>query len=463
MTKISVKQNWEFSGLKTLEIENEMAPMVIEANAENDVVLEAELNLTKPDEDFDINDYLSANFEDGSLLLKLEETDALDHKTKSSSLKLKVPADVFVKIAIENLPLSLAGLKNNIRISSENAPVSLKECTGDKHLESENGPIRIYKCAGSIFARLENGPLSAEDISGEGLHLESENGPVKLRHSSFSKVEVETENGPIFYETQPVEGGDFVFKTENGIVHLILPLRFSFKLVAESERGRLKSKLDAEVSHKDNTFRIENLFDEEAPTMIKIETENGLIKLSSDGDINLDYIKAKLEQLKEILGNVDTKEELDKALEKLNKVVDYLHRSAQGISEEKIKSKVTEAIDKMKQMASEFDLDEKKTVIIAKVDGISSDIYDGIKEGLRNVKAEFDGLKYEHLNTDSLKEYVNKVVNSPLIRPYLSAEKKKAEKEEISERSRLKILDMLESGKITSEEAEKLLKAIGKE
>jgi hypothetical protein len=154
---------------------------------------------------------------------------------------------------------------------------------------------------------------------------------------------------------------------------------------------------------------------------------------------------------------------LEKATDKLNQMVDYLHRAAQSINEEKIKTKVIEAIENMKDMARDFDLDTTKTVIIGKIEGLSSEIYDGIKEGMRNVKAEFDDLKYEHLNSDSLKEYINKVVNSPLIKPYLGAEKKKAEKEEIAERSRLKILDMLESGKITSEEAEKLLKAIGKE
>jgi DUF4097 and DUF4098 domain-containing protein YvlB len=463
MMKIKIKQNWEFSDLKTLEIENEMAPLAIEANSENNVILEGELSLTQAEEDFDIKDYVRAEFADGKLELRLEEIDAFDHKAKNSTLKLKVPEDVFVKIEIENLPLSMSGLKNNIRIISENAPVSVKNCTGDKHLESENGPVRIHNSAGSIFAKLENGPISAEDICGEGLHLESENGPIKLRLASFSKVDVETENGPIYYETQPVEGGDFKFKTENGIVHLVLPLSFSFSLEAESERGRLKSKLDAEVSHEDNTFRIENVFEGEKPTQIKIETENGLIKLSSDGQININYIKEKLDQLKETLINVNTMEELEKATDKLNQMVDYLHRAAQSINEEKIKTKVIEAIENMKDMARDFDLDTTKTVIIGKIEGLSSEIYDGIKEGMRNVKAEFDDLKYEHLNSDSLKEYINKVVNSPLIKPYLGAEKKKAEKEEIAERSRLKILDMLESGKITSEEAEKLLKAIGKE
>ena len=39
----------------------------------------------------------------------------------------------------------------------------------------------------------------------------------------------------------------------------------------------------------------------------------------------------------------------------------------------------------------------------------------------------------------------------------------KKEKEDIADRSRIKILEMLEAGKITAEEAERLLKAIGKE
>ncbi|MDI3503661.1 MAG: hypothetical protein PWP64_597, partial [Candidatus Cloacimonadota bacterium] len=141
----------------------------------------------------------------------------------------------------------------------------------------------------------------------------------------------------------------------------------------------------------------------------------------------------------------------------------YLHRSAQSINEEKIKNKVTEAIDKMNNTVKDFSLDKTRTVVIGKIENLSSEIYDGIREGLKNAKAEFDGLRYEHLNKDSLKDYIHKVVNSPLIKPYLGAEKKKAEKEEIAERSRLKILDMLEKGKITSEEAEKLLKAISKE
>jgi len=463
MKMCTLEKKWKIQNLSKVVLTNSMAPMTVDSSLDDEVRLQGLIPCKNVDEDFDLQNYVNDVQSGGVLHLELEELPIMQRDSKPPMLKLSVPMDLFLEITTDNFPLAVIGLKNSVKINSENSPVSIKNCEGDLHVESENGPVAFHHIEGNIYAKLENGPISAEDISGEGLHLESENGPIKLRLASYKKVVVETENSPIYYETQPVEGGDFSFSTENGIVHMVLPLRFSFKLSAETESGRFKSKLDTPVEKEDNTFRVETLYNDDEPTTIRIHTENGLIKLSSDGYINLNYIKVKMEQLKEVLLEVNTAEELDKALQKLNAMVDYLHRSVQSINEEKIKTKVTEAIDKLKGMAQEFDLSNAGTVVVGKVEGLSSEIYDGIKEGLRNVKAEFDGLKYEHLNSDSLKEYINKVVNSPLIKPYLSAEKKRQESEEIADRSRLKILDMLEAGKITSEEAERLLNAIRKD
>lgn len=466
MKKISItNKHWTYDELSKVKITNEMIPLSITQSSDKQVVLEGDI-VFDPDielEGFNIEDYFEDEYDDGVLDLNLLELPGKQRSIKSVQLKLSIPQTIFLEIISDNYPISMIGLTNPILVDTENGPVSIANCSGDMHIESENGPVRIRNSAGNLYAKMENGPISVEDIKGEGLHVESENGPIKMRLASFSKVKIETENGPIYYETQPVEGGDFSFVTQNGIVHLVLPLRFSFKLHAESESGRLKSKLEAKVTEEDNTFRIENLFDEDEPTIIKIDTTNGMIKLSSDSYINLDYIKAKLEQVKDSLKQTATGEEKEQVKELLNKLTQYLSRVSKSINEEKIRNKVNDAIEKMKKTIADFDFEEAKANVSSKVEDISSEIYDGLKDGLRNVKAEFDGLKYEHLNAESLKEYIHKVVNSPLIKPYLGAEKKKAEADEIAERSRLKILDMLEKGKITSEEAERLIKAISKE
>lgn len=463
MKKCMLQKQWTYASLSEVKVINGMAPLMIETAADAEVLLQGMLMCDEDEQDFEFEDYLEASFSDGVLTVDLQEISSSKKGLQASQLKLSVPANVLLSIHTENFPLSFMGLQNTLKIVSENSPVSIKNCEGDIHIDSENGPVKFHHTSGNILARMENGPISAEDICGDSIKVESENGPIRLRLANFKDVDLESENGPIHYETQPIEGGNLRFKTENGIVHLVLPLSFSFTLTAESESGRLKSKLDTAVTQENNTFKIENLFEGDAPTIIRIETENGLIKLSSDGHINLDFIKTKLEQLKDALSKANTSEEKEKVKELLSKVTNYLSTAARYISEENIKSKVNEAIEKMKAVAAEFDLQETKTTVISKIEELGSEIYDGINEGLRNVKAEFDGLKYEHLNSDALKEYINKVVNSPLIKPYLGAEKKRQEGAELAERSRLKILDMLEAGKISSEEAERLLTAIGKD
>ena len=305
MKKYAIQKKWANVGLSEIRLDNALAPLVIDDSADDAVLLEGLLNFEADQEDLNIEDYINAELDAGILTLKLDELPVNQRDIKTAQIKLSVPGKVFLNVSTDNFPLSLIGLENNLKISSDNSPVSIKHCRGDLHLESENGPVKLHNIRGNIYARMENGPVVAEDIVGEGLHIESENGPIKLRLASYKTVDLETENGPIHFETQPVEGGNFKFTTENGIVHLVLPLRFSFKLSAETESGRFKSNLDSEVVKDDRTFRIENLYDDDEPTMISINTENGLIKLSSDGHINLDFIKTKLDQL--------TQREIDKA------------------------------------------------------------------------------------------------------------------------------------------------------
>lgn len=463
MTKIAVQQEWTYDGLTSIELENSLAPLAIVANDGGSVILEGELNLKNQDEEFELKDYTKADFKDGILKLDFDEIRQMEQRSKGSQIKLKVPAGVLLKIELENMPLSLSGLKNDLHIESENAPVSIRNCEGNQHLEMGNGPLRIHHSAGNLFAELENGPISAEDIAGDSIQVESENGPIMIRLASYQKVDIKNENGPVYYETQPVEAGDFKFETENGMVHLVLPLAFCFTLNAESERGKLKSKLDADLIREDRSFYMENIIETEEPTRIKIESENGMIKLSSDGHINLDFIRNGFSKLKEAYQNAKTSEEKTKVTEMANKVIASLQKAADSIIEENIKEKVSTAISKLKELSENFDFDETKTTVLGKLEDLGTEIYDAVRDGLKNVKAEFDDLKQEHFNPDSIKEYVRKMVGSPLIKPYLSGDRKRQEHEEIAERSRLKILDMLESGKITSEEAENLLRAIGKE
>jgi len=379
---------------------------------------------------------------------------------RASVLKLSIPKNVNLKVETDNYPMSFSGMENKLKLTSENAPVSIHNSTGDMHIESENGPVRLHQCQGNLYAKMENGPLSAEAITGESVHLHSENGPIKLRLASYSKVEVETENGQIYYETQPVENGDFTFKTENGIIHLVLPVNFDFELKATTESGKVKSQLNIPLTLEDETY---TMVSGSGGTKINISTENGSIKLSNDGHINIDYAKEKIEQLKEALRNANSPEEKEKVLELMNKVVEYLTRVVGSFTEDNVKEKVNAAIIKLKLMGDKLDLDDAREKIVINIEDIGAQISEGLKEGIKGFKSGFDEVKQRHFHHDHVHEYIRKVMDSPLIKPYLGGEMKNKEKDEVADRSRLKILDMLEAGKISAEEAERLLRAIGKE
>jgi len=304
MSKITIQKNWNFEPLETIAVINNLAPMIVDARAEEQISLEATLQMDDPDEEFDAENYITAEYAEGELKLTFDEYEVMDRRdVRASVLKLSIPKNVTLKVETDNYPMSFSGMENKLKLTSENAPVSIHNSTGDMHIESENGPVRLHQCQGNLYAKMENGPLSAEAITGESVHLHSENGPIKLRLASYSKVEVETENGQIYYETQPVENGDFTFKTENGIIHLVFPVNFDFELKATTESGRVKSQLNVPLTLEDDTYTMVN---GDGSTKINISTENGSIKLSNDGHINIDYAKEKIEQLKEALRNANS-------------------------------------------------------------------------------------------------------------------------------------------------------------
>jgi hypothetical protein len=333
-------------------------------------------------------------------------------------------------------------------------------------VSSENGPLKVHNCKGNMSYSLENGPFSAAMISGDRIEVESENGPIRIREAQFEKVDVTNENGVTYYETLPIEQGEFNFENENGIVNLNLPVNFDFVMEVETEYGSIKCKLDAEVVQEENTYTIRN---GEGKTKIKVKTENGSIRLNSDGNINLDFIKQKLDQLKEDINNsksFDDKEDVQKLL---GSIIDYLNKNLNSINEEKVKESVKHAIEKLKQIVEDFDVEETKNKVTEAVEEISGKLYQDLNGIARQVKEKFERefphekfkmQFHEQMGNVFDKESLKKMFEPLKKMKHFHFDLNDKEKEQVSERSRLKILEMLEAGKITSEDAERLLKAI---
>ncbi|HPI43075.1 MAG TPA: DUF4097 family beta strand repeat-containing protein [Candidatus Cloacimonas acidaminovorans] len=458
MSKINLEKKWVFDPLHTVVIENHLAKLLFQADEGQEVNLEGIINFSHSQDTFQTEDYIQSEYQDGILKIILQDIDS--DEVKDAVFTVTIPEGVYLKVKTDNYPISLNNLKNKLKVLNENSPIYLQNCQGDMHLENENGLIRLSDCEGNIDAKLENGPLSASKISGQTLHLENENGPIKVRMASFTEVELYSENGPIFYETIPVENGNFQFKTENGSINLVLPNNFDFTLEATTQWGRVKTSFDLPITFNDNIYTMIN---GEGTSQIKAISDNGTIKINAENRLNLDFVMNKLEQIKIALQKVNSEAEKQKVVEMVNKITTYINRLADSIKEEKIKEKITSATSKLKDLVVNFDFRETNDKVIKSVEDIGSQIQDAFKEGIKNIKESVDDLKKHRFHTESVAAYVKKILDSPQIKPYLGGEHKKKEKENIADRSRIKILEMLEAGKITAEEAERLLKAIGKE
>ncbi|NLM90076.1 MAG: DUF4097 family beta strand repeat protein [Candidatus Cloacimonetes bacterium] len=458
MSKINLEKKWVFDPLHTVVIENHLAKLLFQADEGQEVNMEGIINFSHSQDTFQAEDYILSEYQDGILKIILQDIDS--DEVKDAVFTVTIPEGVYLKVKTDNYPISLNNLKNKLKVLNENSPIYLQNCQGDMHLENENGLIRLSDCEGNIDAKLENGPLSASKISGQTLHLENENGPIKVRMASFTEVELYSENGPIFYETIPVENGNFQFKTENGSINLVLPNNFDFTLEATTQWGRVKTSFDLPITFNDNIYTMIN---GEGTSQIKAISDNGTIKINAENRLNLDFVMNKLEQIKIALQKVNSEAEKQKVVEMVNKITTYINRLADSIKEEKIKEKITSATSKLKDLVVNFDFRETNDKVIKSVEDIGSQIQDAFKEGIKNIKESVDDLKKHRFHTESVAAYVKKILDSPQIKPYLGGEHKKKEKENIADRSRIKILEMLEAGKITAEEAERLLKAIGKE
>ncbi len=468
MKTIPVRLNYDFPGLVKAEISNSMAPLTVSKAAGAKIEIEADLMLSERDSDLLFERYFDVSFEDGCASIDLEEIPELDDgfgRVVKSEVRVLIPEGVEVHAETENLPLMLAELKGKLSVENENGPIMIQDCEGTVLVENENGPVKMHNVSGDLTLKQENGPFSGERLSGAELNVETENGAVKIRSASYSRAIVRSENGMIYYESMPIEDGDLSFETENGLVSLVLPEDFDFELVAETELGTVKCKLNAEVQREDGAYIIRH---GEGKTKIRVRTENGVIKISSDAYMNLGFIRQKLSELREAISNSKTLEDQQNVQVLLEKIIAGLETASEKISEARIKETILKGVATLKTTVDGMDLNDAKDKVIAGVEKIGDEISNGFREFIVKMKySDDEGPETRHFHLhkemDGIRDYIHKVLDKEFIRPSVRRGLNPQEKQEVNDRSRIKILEMLESGKITAEEAERLLKAIGKE
>jgi hypothetical protein len=384
------------------------------------------------------------NKKKNTLYIKLNEPDNI--KYMESHLELKVPhvTEIIAKtenggISIENLhgiqtvttengAVKMDHVNGDLVCKTENGAMKLLDCNSDANLETENGSLKMKKCDGNFNVKSENGSFKLIGCKGS-LDLENENGAIRVQDAEFSKVTIMNQNGMIYYEFTPIDKGQFKFENENGKIHLIIPDEVPYEIEARNELGGLHVGLEGNYDRRQegNTHIIE---------MVKGSGKVEIFVKNRHGSISFMNNPIKDGKFKFDMSHIS------KAMDNAMK-----HIPDEYCDKEKILRKMEKAKKKL------------KNIKIPDMKSVMTEVMTDVQDEMKNV--------YKDFSTEEFKEKAEQEINEGISMVMGKVQEKvkdqsvsEQEKREVNERSRLKILQMLSDGKITADEAEKLLKAM---
>jgi len=388
------------------------------------------------------------------------------HNNDLWKFEILLPHNAVLDAEMELGSISVEGMNRCITIKNENGPLRSSHCSGDLEIQNENGPIKIEDCQGTFNIQQENGSIAIKDSEGT-INCQSENGSIKMLNVLFSDAEIINENGTIIYESLPQQTGNLRIKDENGSIKLVIPDCSQLDLYAQAENGSITIKAPIEVSRTiKNDLTTVTSVTGEGTLVLNAENENGSILLTQDVSAGLDGIHVVFDSFDRFMtGDAETiAENVKQKLSQIENSIPGLQKILDSSHLDKIKESLEGAIHNISDSALKFqnsvqgengfDKDKFKGEIKQTVD----DVKKTIKESIQQLKNS-GKLKNVQVDISKLGQRFDKWTAAPTPPAPPSGPNHSAE---IDKAARMKILEMLDQGKINAEEAERLLAAISK-
>ncbi len=439
MTKLEKTFTWNTCNDLVVKVITENAPIAVAGWDKPESELHMKLEFADSNIDIDPESICSGEYDEENNQLQISIDIPRIKGTNRVSMKLFVPqvTEVIAEshngpMSVKNLhgiqqltskngPISMLEIDGDLILKSDNGPINVKGSRGDIGLELKNGPLKIANCEGKIIINHKNGPVKVVNCRGE-LEIIGTNGSVKSLKSDFTQSRISSKNGQIYYEFSDSNQGDYDFTTDNGRINLIIPDEMAFDFEGRSSVGSFKVGISGDYNQdvEDGIKRLEMVRGSGTAT-IKAKTVMGSIILSDTHRVKTEYSPSfDIDSVIDDLMSYIPSDKLDKVSQQMEKVKEKIRNINLPDFEKKVESslkKVEETIQ------NELNKESNKEAFVK------------VKA---NIKQATDKL-HEKFKTQKHQEKAD------------STDRNK---------SRLKILQLLEDGKITAEEAEKLLKAV---
>jgi hypothetical protein len=434
--KIEVKPNVkvicksEFIGLKVLLSDNE-----------NELSLETDYNFPSMQEEDEVKaeNLYNFNYDEESNIVEINFSINFGNPGKkprnmNSKNVLYIPDNSILETDFHHGGISLDGLSLKAKLNSEHGSQKICNCSGDFELHTVNGSIKIVEAHGKFDLSSKNGSVKVDGLKGE-LIVNGCNGSVRVLRSSANKSQITNKNGSLYYEFTAIPEGNFEFSNKNGSIKLVLDESLEYDLKAENILGSLKVGFENNgVITQDGDKKQLTMVKNSGKVKINATNKNGSIKIMSDplefednGSNTFDFDF-----------NFDAGSIIEKGVKAASKAID-------AISKKMSDEKTHETLENVKVKIEKLAESENRAEIVEQISKVGRELGETFSnlgsEIAKNLKFEMKKQKAENFEEVKPEEPV---------------------KDDVSD-SRMKILKMLEDGKISVDDAEKLLKAIDKE
>lgn len=420
---------------KKLAVKTEKMTIIIAKGEPEAITIKGEIVL-KQEIDYEVkrDEIVEVIASEGSILI---DTSDLEHDLKeqtvdyeSFKLYISVPDELKIKAESELGRIIVTGVEANSSFETEMGLILLEDVSGDAKVVAEIGKIKVKR---GNFNRLtcttEIGNIEVIGTMVNELHCESEAGEIVIRKTEISDATIISETGSIEYHLLPVMQNHSKIESGIGKVKLIIPKEINLSLKAISEMGGVNQNLkNVDVQEIENGLILKtvNKSNNQHKAVINISTELGWILLLND-DTPLEKEKSH--------SSSRLNREINNAMNEINKI-----------------TRVLSSRTLRKSLGSAFaNLGE---TIKSSVQSALRESDDALKQSVKEMQ---DSLHQQSQEMKNRTEESRKDAEYQRGNAYRTEERLSD-----NEKSRLKILELLENGKINQEEAERLLKAIGK-
>ena len=418
----TLKFEFKYQGsFKELDVRTERMTIVISKGEPEIIAIKGEISLNQ-EVNYEVSNDKIIEFSASDNRISIDtselEEDLEDKGVDYANFKLYVyvPDGLRIRAESELGKIIMEHINADSEIETEIGTVLLEDISGDAEIETEIGSVKVK---GGSFNHLscdtEIGNIEIIGTKINKLICESEVGQIFIKEAEISDATINSETGSIEYQLLPLKQSHTKIESEIGKVKLIIPQELNLELKATSEIGGISQNLKNVVTqHVDEgiILKTDKEDSNQGTAIIEVSTEIGWISLLNED--------TQTEQEKHYSGS-RLNREINSAMNEINKVTKVLSSPALRKSLGGAFANLGETIKSSVQSAlKESDVAVKQSV----------------KEMQDNLRKQGQDMRGNAFRTE--------------------------ERLSDNEKSRLKILELLEKGMINQEEAEKLLKAIAK-